>query len=846
MLRSSRRLSAVLGAAASLTLLATIVSGPAGAQAPAAPVQGAEENLGYPIASKVLSPESSLGTDARGRPLAFWVTNGNQEIPGMFQVTDVFAGEIIFKQRVPEGINSWANAFSEADGRVYFAMTEGNFYSWGPGDTEITDHGVPFPGEGIWRLAVAPDGTVYGGTYPSGLLFSFDPQSGDVTNLGQVNPGETYVRSIAVDDEHVYVGSQPNAKLTRYDRVTGETTEVQLPVTGQSTVYDQTLAGDYLFVRIEPSNTMVVLRTEDLSVVNTVEKITGRVISEPDPTGRYVYFRLNNGVEPHGVYKYDLQTHTYAPTGFTPNAFPGAFAFVEFPDQQAYPGYSLLMTYYNGRIYSWNETTRKGIYLGESIMEGAPNPIQTIGAGPDGKIYASGFLSPPGMAQLDLATDTYTLLGGAGQVEGIGTFDERLVLGRYPNADLLSFDTTAPWKSGTNPGPPVAIGSEQDRPHHLVQVGDRVAVSTAPKSGRLGGAITLWNPETNEREVHVAPVPDQSVVSLAEREGMLYGGTSINGGYGIDPVADEAELFGFDPETGEVTFSTVPVSGAESVNALTFDDAGLLWGIAEGVVFVLDPATGEVTRSGQVFARSGGMYGTGRGLVFRDDGFLYGVSGGQLRRIDPVTLESVQLARTGVNNLVEGPDGNLYYSRIATLYRWNFDLPSEQPVVVTPGAVTFTDAAGTQDDTYTVPAVDGVQYLVGGVALDPGTYPGQGTVTVTARAAPGFELADGAVAEWSYAFSAVEPEPAEMVTALVASLEGYVASGAVAGPIAHQLTNAAAQAQRHLEGERTAPAARALERFVKHLDNPKRPDRLAEEAREDLNARAVAVLDRIG
>lgn len=669
----------VAGGLAAATLLFPFVSVPAASQAAPTVVDGAEENLGYPIANKVLSPESSQGTDAAGRPLAFWVTNGNAEVPGMFQVTDILAGEVTFKQRVPAGINSWANTFSTADGTVYFAMTEGQLYSWTPGDAAIADHGTPIPGEGIWRLAAAPDGTIYGGTYPGGLLFSFDPATGVTTDLGQVNAGETYVRSIAVNEDYVYVGSQPNAKLSRYDRQSGAVTAVPLPpeFAGQSAVYDLTLAGGFLFARVESVNSLIVFDTSDMSVVNIVKKITGRVISQADPSGRYVYFRLNNGVDPVGIYKYDLQTHTQAATGFNPNAFPGSFAFVEFPDQVTYPGYSLVMTYYNGRIYSWNETSRKGIYLGESIMEGTPNPIQSIGSGPDGRVYISGFLSPPGMAQFDPATGRYAILPGAGQVEGFGSFGDTLVMGRYPNGDLLSFDTTRSWASGTNPAAPVQIGEEQDRPHTLVPVGDRVAVSSVPKSGRHGGAITMWNPETNERAVYRNLVTDQSVVSLVEHGGLLYGGTSINGGYGIEPVTTEAKLFGFDPATGDVTFEVVPVPGAESVNALTIDDDGVLWGIAEGVLFTVDPASGDVTRSEQVFPRSGGMYGTGRGLVFHDDGFLYAVSSGALWRVDPVSWERVRLAAGGVDNLTTDPAGNLYYSRIATLYRWNFELASE-------------------------------------------------------------------------------------------------------------------------------------------------------------------------
>ncbi|WP_299275596.1 ThuA domain-containing protein, partial [uncultured Georgenia sp.] len=67
-----------------------------------------------------------------------------------------------------------------------------------------------------------------------------------------------------------------------------------------------------------------------------------------------------------------------------------------------------------------------------------------------------------------------------------------------------------------------------------------------------------------------------------------------------------------------------------------------------------------------------------------------------------------------------------------------------EPVEVMPEPVVFTDEPGTDRDSYTVPAVEGVEYLVDGEVVAAGTYPGAGTVTVTARALDGFVLADGA------------------------------------------------------------------------------------------------------
>ncbi|MBD8062644.1 DUF1080 domain-containing protein, partial [Actinomycetaceae bacterium Sa1BUA1] len=80
-------------------------------------------------------------------------------------------------------------------------------------------------------------------------------------------------------------------------------------------------------------------------------------------------------------------------------------------------------------------------------------------------------------------------------------------------------------------------------------------------------------------------------------------------------------------------------------------------------------------------------------------------------------------------------------------------------VEVTPAPVTFTDEDGTEDDVYTVPAVEGVEYVVDGEVVEAGEYDGAGTVIVTARPLDGFAFPEGAAAEWTHTFSTEGGEP---------------------------------------------------------------------------------------
>lgn len=109
----------------------------------AAPALGADENLGHAIPGAFLSPDSAQGVDESGRLLAFYVSNGNAELPMMLQVVDVEKKEVLFQQRVEAGINCWAVTFSEVERRVYFGSTEGHLYSWKPGEEQVTSLGMP-------------------------------------------------------------------------------------------------------------------------------------------------------------------------------------------------------------------------------------------------------------------------------------------------------------------------------------------------------------------------------------------------------------------------------------------------------------------------------------------------------------------------------------------------------------------------------------------------------------------------------------------------------------------------------------------------------------------------------
>src|SRR5665647_841359 len=119
----------------------------------------------------------------------------------------------------------------------------------------------------------------------------------------------------------------------------------------------------------------------------------------------------------------------------------------------------------------------------------------------------------------------------------------------------------------------------------------------------------------------------------------------------------------------------------------------------------------------------------------------------------------------------------------------NFDMVNviaRDVSAVTPAAVTFTDEAGTDDDTYTVPVTEGVEYVVGADVVAAGTYPAAGTVTVAARATTGYVLADDATSEWTHTFGVgtdYEAEDATLTGGPTVYPNGQASGGLMVGPL---------------------------------------------------------------
>lgn len=655
------------------------------------PSEGAVIDLGEPV-HKRQTLSSAVGAGPDGRPLGYYVVEGNATTNAEFTVTDLRTEETVLQVRVPHGISSQRTlALSPIDGTVYFATSEvSHIYRYIPGAEDI-DYLETFPaGERAWTAAVDEEGTPWFGSYPGGRLYSMDPETTEFTDHGQALSGEQYVRSIAPAGNTLYIGTQQAGHLLTFDRTTSEFAEIAMPAEhGVTGIESIALRGDLLFVGTDG------IFIRDLAAGEWIDHLPAASprVSLPDPGNPdHVYLRTDGE-----IHRYDLTTRSLEGTGESPNAAPESWAWADFDDT----GPWLVLTYWNqGRTYSFNLETGETKYQVPDLL-GAGANIITLGAGPVGSIYAGAYLSPPGMGKYDPDSGDFELLEGSGQIEGYGIYKDTLVFGRYPQASVWQYDPSQPWHLTTNPAPPLEIGEGQSRPQAFLELSalpDTVAVASVPDGGQHGGAITLWQPESSTHEVFRDVVPDQTPVALVEHAGIVVGGTSIEGGYGIDPVTEEAVLFGWDPARGETLWQQAPVPGASTVAGLLLDEDELLWGIADGnTVFAFDLDNRETLRIASIDPdHEPERYGNTDRLCL-DNGRLFGSAANQIFLVDRVTGEVTTLhgglsenQAESVEELAQSLNGDLYFV-MAGSRLMKYTMPSDRTVPTVEAAMVPTN-----------------------------------------------------------------------------------------------------------------------------------------------------------
>ncbi|WP_408007807.1 Ig-like domain-containing protein [Pseudalkalibacillus sp. A8] len=622
------------------------------------------EDLG-PVVTSVAAMDSTYGVE-NGHDVMYTTVKGN---PGVFQVVDLDTYELLRTYELDGLGGSWTHAVDH-DGNVYIGGS-GKLFKYSPSSQTMTDLGTVVPGaREVYGLSIDEEGHVYGGTYPDAHVFRYDPETDEIHDYGSVKPDQDYVRSMTYANGTVYAGIGIKGSIVTIDTATGETGTLSLPdrpeyydVDNLSTIWALDIVDHYLFVHLSAGPFLVYDLEEGVWLPETITGSKGLAMT-PEHDGK-TYFVANNK-----VMSFDLTNETIEDTGLTYGSYIRNAGWVTLDDPE-FPGTSLVTISFNGSVvlFNFQSGTRKTL---PPIVEGQPTTIQTMEKGPDGNIYFSGYMGTFG-ARYNTSNDKIKLFN-LGQAEGMTSLGDKMYMGTYPGANIFEYDTSLEPEKGSNPHEIFSLSSEgQDRPFAMSSGDGKLFIGTIPTYGQLGGALTIYDPNDmgNDPQTYRHVVEDQSIIGLAYRDGKIYGSTSVWGGLGIDPTAEEAKMFVWDVNAGEKLTEFTPDLPGEvtpkAIGGLSFGPDGLLWGASYGTIFAMDPETLEIVKSKEIVPTNWNFNHYWRPVHLRwaDDGLLYTTLAGQITVIDPESLEYVQLERSPLMTL--GDDGNIYYADAGNL-----------------------------------------------------------------------------------------------------------------------------------------------------------------------------------
>lgn len=577
-----------------------------------------------PAIKSVNVRNAGFGELPDGTPVAFALSNG---YPVSFNLIELTTGRRLFAAEIPDAtVGSWV--IQGPDGDLWFSVRHpvaATLYRFEVATRTLHRIAERVGGETVlYSAEFDAAGVLWFGTYPHAKVMSYDPGTGELTDHGSQTSDAAYVFSLGVVEDKIWVGTGPVPHLFVIDPADGSRTELHPPDhimenTGWFIGIDQ--RGDDVLVRLSPRGTYDSAVYHLSSETWSDQIVSGVGGSMPTPTTKAgdTYVLVRN----ESLVGYDTHRDRVFTTGFADTDLPARIAttvnsyglgVVLLPGPDL-PGESVVGMTTDGDLWFYNLATSRTRMTRTEILPTSAE-AHGIGTGPDGQVYVGAYLSSGVMSRIDPETLEITGLRGPKQGDAMITHRGELVVSSYPGAVVHTGDVSKEWDWGTNPRQVLEIGRGepyfQDRAFGLASAGALLAVGTIGDYGQLDGALTLLDVATGEFTVHRGVVPDQSVISLASRDGLVYGTTSIRGGLSSTPTATEAKLFVWDVAAETVLWSGTISPGAQNAGGLLWGPDGMLVGTtSNGDLFTFDPATRTVTSLVQVIPRPTGSAGWG-------------------------------------------------------------------------------------------------------------------------------------------------------------------------------------------------------------------------------------------
>jgi streptogramin lyase len=530
-------------------------------------------------------------------------------------------------------------------------------------------------GEGAWALAVAPDHSVYLGTWESGYLLRFDPRHPEagIKSLGKPSASETYIWDLAFATNQLLYGcTYPQARLVRYDPQTAAAAD--LGRLDPHEMYARWIAAD----------------TNGLVFVS-IGTVRGQVVCHDPRTGHHRPL-IPEADRPRGTPRVYLAADGRVYASFDKKPFRCAGDRLE--PMQALPGAA------RPRLRDGRELSKVAVERGAvtyqlqdpggnvvrktAPFDGAAIGLFEVGAGPGGRVFGSTAL-PLELFEFNPATRQLTDLGNPTDVDGeiysFATAGGSLYVCAYPSSFLSVYDPARPWHYGrskdSNPRGLGYMGDGHLRPRAMI-VGpdDRVYVASLAPYGQTGGALGIYDPKTDtvvENYRHIVTNQSLSALCWEPQTKRLFVGSDIHGGGGAASVARQSVVFSWDPQARRKEWEAAVIPGDRSIGALAAAH-GKVFGVSapSNKLFVLDARTHEV------LARVGIPLGALRDVslgYYAPHDRLYALAGQSVVAIDPKTFALIEVARSPepITCGFALTESGLYFGSGSRLVRWRWN-----------------------------------------------------------------------------------------------------------------------------------------------------------------------------
>jgi len=610
----------------------------------------------------------------------------------------------------PMAKNLWLfnalNVPEEASGSVFYLTT---FNSAGLGQLIRLDASIhqakswTIPvGIGSWGIVRGRDGNLYLGSYNGGTLMCFDPRKERWIALAQMSEDyrkkEFIITSLVqTPNNNIYYGTYPGCRLVRCDLDKGVLEDVGSPAPEENYLraLETTAAGVVLCgVATQRARTVAYLPKTQTFKTLTPEEFQKPGFSPPMVTANYIAEASAGKIITYNARTLDLSRVYDSPdenNSFTPyeddlllyqQGREGIYLFdlrngkkSEFRRTPLPPA--------TGRTYMTK--AKEALYMRvqsytvigprTSSYEWKRIPVDGLGQGifwlntfSDGRIFGG-----PELGQTLFAWDPKSerldsydqVIDYSGEIYYAIPYRGKLYTISYIKAILAVFDPARPWKQGSgkdsNPRTILHIPDAQYRPVGGIHLGPggKMYIGTQPNYGMLGGALSVFDPETEGIEVHRHIIPDQQITAVATDAKWVYAASSPGGGGGAKPRGRAGHFFVWDPTAKKIVYD-LELEPGRGISAMTR--------VNGCVYFALGHAFSEYNHTTGKLRTVAELEKPARipnqSLRACQDGTLWAILSGQLARIDPRANRIEFLKETAghaQDGLTVGVDGTVYF-----------------------------------------------------------------------------------------------------------------------------------------------------------------------------------------